>query len=225
MEAPFNYVVYIVGILAGYQVIVMLGRAISARIAGPYAQAVSGPLISISIPLPRHSSDDDQSDEMETGNTETLGNTENACVSQCDEPVSMAFSDMGERKALPVMTHEERSELLKCRNDALILLSRCIDYNKATSTPDFGVIPRYDKIKMKAEYRGAAVDILEYSGMVSKTKNKTFVVPEIGTCEALFNLIRRNERRVYPVGYAERKQAILDSAVAALPHTKSGDDD
>ena len=198
-----------------------LGRALAARIAGPNAGLVlSGPIISINIALPhRREVEEDQEDDGETGNTETgetLGNTPgNTSVS----PVSTVFeaNDMGERKLLPRMTSDERNELLACRNSALILLSRCVDYYKVKQEQDIGVIPRYDKIGTKAEYRGQIVDTLEYSGFVSKTKNKTFVVPEIGTCTALFELIRSNQRRVYPIGYAERKQAILDSAVNALP--------
>jgi hypothetical protein len=78
--------------------------------------------------------------------------------------------------------------------------------------------PRYDKIAMKAETRGAIVDALEYSEVVSKMPNKrTFVVPEIGTCAALMRLIVENRKRVYPVGYCERQKELLDGAINALP--------
>lgn len=204
-----------------------LGRAIAARIAGPHADALlNTPIIPISlslnIALPhRREVEEDHGNDMETGNTETAGNTGetqgNSAVSLPQTSQTFEANDLGTHKTLPVMSREELSELRACHNDALTLLARCMDYYKAQNETDFGIIPRYDKIRMKAEYRGQIVDMLEYSGVVSKTKNKTFVVPEIGTCTALFNLIHTDKRRIYPVGYAERKQAVLDSAVNALP--------
>jgi hypothetical protein len=118
------------------------------------------------------------------------------------------------------MTPAERAELLATRHEAIGLLAKCSDYYKA-NPPDTGIIPRYTEIGMNAEARGLIVDNLVYSGCVSVIKNKrTFVVPEIGTCAALLRLIVSNQRRIYPVGYNERRQERLDNAVAILPERR-----
>lgn len=218
MSDPFEFIKQIVIYGVGAAIALMIAQAIAARIAGPNAIPTS-PLIAISIALPpRRKIETDREDEQETGNRETEETLGNIPVSHALAPELMTVSDLGQQKLLPIMTHDERIELLTCRNDALILLSRCIDYYKATpAEQDFGVVPRYNKIRMKAEYRGQIVDSLEYSGIVSKLPNKTLIIPEIGTCAAAFELIKSNRKRIYPVGYAERKQQIMDSAVHALP--------
>ena len=212
--------------IIGAYLVLLLGRAMAARLAGPqnaemvlnfvpFPFSILTDLIS-ALPHAQQMDNDDEN-EPETGNRETLGNTGNtAGNTPAQEFMSISYN--GEQHLAPRMTREEHAELLGARHDAIVLLDRCVKYYREANLADDGTIPRYDKINMKAEYRGAVVDMLEYSGAVSKIPNKrTFVVPEIGTCALLMQMIINNRLRVYPVGYAERKQAILDSAVQSLP--------
>lgn len=204
--------------------LLMIGRAIAARIAGDKYEVVLGmSLITITVPaLPRLRGESSNESTPETGNTETLENTGNTGETLPAMAEYMAVSDMGAQKLLPRMTADELMELRRCRHMAMELLARCLKYYESVGEKDTGIIPRYDKIGMKAEYRGQIVDMLEYSEVVSKIANKkTFVVPEIGTCAALMDLIRLNRKKVYPVGYCERAQALEQSAVNALEATST----
>jgi hypothetical protein len=223
METPLLFFVEVGKYLIVGYVIALLGRAVAARIAGPQAGLVLGTaLISISIPLPRHSKGDPESEnDAETENTETLGNTGNSSVSLPETPEIVSLSSKGDTWPALRMTPEERDELLRTRHEAIALLDRCVKFYRETGKADDGTIPRYNDINMQAELRGAIVNTLVYSGFVSVIKNKrTFVVPEIGTCAGLMYLLINNKRRVYPVGYAERNKELLDSAVSALPEVK-----
>lgn len=225
--------------------VILLGRAVAARIAGNNAQLVLGSsLMTINIhlpeflqhmfPLPRRSSDDDQESDEETGNTETPGNTGNTTVSAVSE--YMTVNDSSGSRLVKRMTKDEFDEFVDVRNDALDLLRLCIEYHRLMHEPDDGLIPHYSAFKKRAEMntgigadtRGKIVKNLEYSGLVSVIDRKsTRVVPAIdidsghpiiiGSCSELVKLITRGRVWVYPDGYNERKQALLDSAVAALP--------
>lgn len=218
-------------VVVGAYLVLLLGRAMAARLAGPqnaemvlnFVPFPFSILTDLLNALPRsRQMDDDQSNEPETVNTETLGNAGNT-VGNTAEPQFMTVTDLGMQKIVPRMTREEHAELLNARHDAIVMLDRCVKYYRDSQSEDDGTIPRYDKISMKAEHRGAIVDMLVYSGAVSKIPNKrTFVIPEIGTCAMLMKLIIDSRLRVYPVGYAERKQALLDSAVQAIPENVHG---
>lgn len=184
-----------------------------------YVLTADGP-----TPLLLKAGDDQQDPVLETGNTETpgnTGNTESGSVSNAEESEFLPVTNQGHPSSVLRMTQDERDELLQTRHEAIGLLAKCVDYYRANQRTDLGQLPRYDDIGMNAEQRGYIVDNLEYSGCVSKRKNKpTLVVPEIGTCAELMRLIVQNKKRVYPVGYHERRQARLDSAVMALPEAR-----
>lgn len=200
-----------------------LGRAIAARIAGDSDRAelaLSNSILTVNfpfplLPAPSHVIDGNSG---ETGNRETAETAGNSTVSGSDQPSPVPFNDLGEAKMLTPMTREEYQEFRDVRTGALELLARCAQYYQREQKPDNGIIPRFDKLGMQAERRGEIVASLEYSGLVSVINaSKTFVVPEIGTCAALMKMIARDQRRVYPSGYAERRQQRLDDAVGALP--------
>lgn len=203
---------------AGY-LLLLLGRAVAARIAGPHAELVLGTsLITISIPpLPRRSDDDGEEDDEETGNRETLetpGNTRETAGETPDLTVAYA----GEQHLVPRMSREEYHELVNVRLQAIGLLDRCVKYYRDNQIADDGIIPRYDKIHMKAEDRGKTVDDLWESGYIIKNPNKTSTDPAyFPTCASLMQAIIDKRARVYPMGYLERKRQIRDSAVMALP--------
>jgi hypothetical protein len=199
--------------------LLFIGRGIAARIAGPNAAAVLGmALVSVSFgsPLPRRRVETDQAESNETDNGETVGNGGNATVSTVSD--YMMVSDNGAQSLVKRMTAAERSELLLTRNNAIGLLAHCVDYYKANSKIDDGRIPRYNHIKMGAKQRQDICATLEYSGVLSIFPgDKTIVVPEVGTCEALMRLIIEGKKRIYPVGYCERAKELMDSAVMGLP--------
>lgn len=220
---------FLVVIIASYLALLM-GRAIAARIAGqnnaemvlnfvPFPFSILTDLVS-ALPHSRQMDDDQESDE-ETGNTETPENSGNTLGNTAGNSVSQEFMSLnynGGQHLAPRMTREEHAELVGVRHDAIALLDRCVKYYHDTQTVDDGTIPRYDKISMKAEHRGTIVDNLWYSTYVVKTKNRTYTDPQyFTTCAALMQAIINNRVRVLPMGYAERKQDILDSAVQILP--------
>lgn len=223
--------VFVLGIIA-----LTLGRALAARIAGPHAPLVlGGPIITINITLPhRREMEEDQEVDVETGNTETPGNTENTAISTVSD--YMTVTDSAGSRLVKRMTQEELIEFTKARNDALDLLKMCLEYDHKLSLPDDGTIPHYTaftkRAKMEvgigAKTRGDIVANLEYSGLVSvKDRKSTRVVPVkdpdsehpliIGSCTELIKLITRGRVWVYPDGYNERKYEQHMDAVMALP--------
>lgn len=196
----------------------MIGRAVAARIAGDNADAVLGmALISISIPLPRREKETVDEKQAETDNTITAENT----GEQPKTPDFMAVSNIGAKSIVPSMTREEHEELIRVRHEAIGLLNKCVMYYQSARLPDDGTIPRYDKLKMNADDRGKIVDNLWYSTYIVKTKNKTYTDPAyFATCQSLMRAIIANKAKVYPMGYSERKQELIDSAVMALPENQ-----
>ena len=133
---------------------------------GNHAPLVLGAaLVSVSIPLPQRRGGDLSEDEAETGNTETAENGQN---SQENTVELMTVSDLGWPSVIAKMTPAEAAELRQFQHRAIALLDRCIKHYRETGTTDDGTIPRYDKIQMNAEQRGAIVDALEYSEVASK---------------------------------------------------------
>lgn len=200
----------------------MIGRAIAARIAGDHAEEVLGmSLISITLPaLPRRRSDTVDEKQAETGNTTTPENTKE----QPETPDFMAVSNIGAKSIVPSMTREEHEELIRVRHEAIGLLNKCVTYYQDNSLTDDGTIPRYDKIKMNADDRGKIVDNLWYSTYIVKTKNKTYTDPAYhASCQSLMRAIISGKAKVYPLGYSERKQELMDSAVMALPANERHD--
>jgi len=222
----FTATIQIGGALVLCYCALMIGRAIAARIAGDKYEAVLGmALISISVAaLPNRRGESSNENEMETDNTTTQDNTGKHGETLLETPQVMSAHGLVSSPVIVKITDEEEQELLQVRHEALDLLARCVKYYQDNETVDDGTIPRYDEIKMKSSYRGAICKNLEYSGWVSIIKNqRTFVVPEIGTCATLRRSIIDNRRRVYPVGYAERQKELRDSAVLGLPETKTHD--
>lgn len=198
-----------------------LVRAIASRIAGDEGRAkiaLANPgftvyLPTALLPAPRY---DDEENETETGNTATLGNSGNTGETVQDE-VFPVNSSAGTHPVL-VQTREEYQELMTVRHEAIGLLNRCLNYYAESNTVDDGTIPRYDKLKMKAEDRGQIVDNLWYSTYVVKTKNRTYTDPQyFGTCAALMQAIISNRAKVLPLNYAERRQERLNQAISQLP--------
>lgn len=206
--------------------IILLGRAVAARIAGNNAQLVLGSsLITISLPaLPRRSSDDDQESDEETGNTETpeyAGNTEETAG---ETPYFDRFNDLGEQRLVPKMSRDEYHEFVAVRVRAIDLLQRCVKYYADNQMSDNGIIPRYDKIGMKSQNRQDAVNDLWYSQYIVKAPNVTSVDPAYyPTCGTLMQAIIDKQARVYPLGYLERKKALRDAAFNALPENDRND--
>ena len=226
MLDPFEFTFRAGAALVLLYILVMVGRAVAARIAGTNAGLVLGAsLLTISLPtFPSRGGADDHELEGETGNRETLGNTGNGTVSLPETAELMQVSELGKPYLTTRMTGAERAELMTTRHEAIALLDRCCRFYKESGKPDDGTIPRFDVLKMSAEDRGAIVKNLEYSEAVSIIKNKrTFVAPEVASsCAALMQLIVSNRKRIYPVGYCERQKELLDSAVNALPEVVRG---
>lgn len=198
-----------------------LARAVAARLAGDEGRArmaLANPSFTLYLPaalLPPPRDDDDEND-TETGNTTTLGNSENSPETGAETLVML--SQNGVKSVAPAMTREEYHELVAVRQSAIGLLNRCVEYYRKNQIADDGTIPRYDKIAMNAAERGKIVDDLWDSSFVIKSQNKTVVDPQYyKTCEALMNAIISGRAKVYPFGYTERKQRRLDDAVMALP--------
>lgn len=230
---------FVLAVMAGAVVCynsLLLGRAIAARIAGDNAYlALSAPLFAIVAPLPHRKGDDNDENNMETGNTatrETLGNSVgNTDLTTVSAVPMMQVTSAGRVSIVPSLSkaeidamRAERDELDALRHDAIGLLDRCIKYYKDNGKTDEGTIPRYDKIGMKSENRGVIVNALWYSGLVNKTQNRTWVNEESlaglgysATCAALLHVIAYKRVKVFPVGYNERKHKTLDSAFDALP--------
>ena len=204
-------------------VVILIGRAGAARIAGDgdrayHALALMPPItiFQLASPTAPPENEDHLENARETGNTKTVenghGNTENSDFEL------IPYSDRGKDKPLLIMTPDERAELMTVRHEAIGLLSKCVEYYKHTGELDTGVIKRYNDLGMNSEKRGLIVDNLVYSGIASVINNKrSFIVPEIGTCTVALDLIVTNLRRVYPVGYHDRKQQRLEQAVQLLP--------
>jgi hypothetical protein len=205
-------------LLAGY-ILLMVGRAVAARIAGEHAELVLSPsLVSIYVPLPQRGAVGNEGNGVNTDNTATAGNTEIQPDTGSD---MLSLSANGDTWPVLRMSAAERDELQKVRHESIALLQRCVTYYADGHLTDDGTIPRFDLLKMSSKSRGEIVSNLEYSGVVSVVKNsRTFVIPEISTCALLMASLVSNQRRVYPVGYAERKQELLDAAVNALPEVQ-----
>lgn len=237
--------------IAAYLVL-LLGRAIAARIAGDHAESVLDASlitipITVTLALPhRQSGESNQENARKTENTETPENTGNTAVSTVSE--YMTVTDNGISRLVKRMTPEEHQEFTKVRNDALDLLRLSIEYHQIMGEPDDGLIPHYMAFKNKtktkgkmamnigigAQTRGKIVRDMEYSGLVSVIDRKsTRVVPIkdpdsdhpilIGSCTELAKLITRGRVWVYPDGYNERNQLLTDSAVQALPELERND--
>lgn len=219
---PLDFVVQILAVGVGAYSALLLARAIAARIAGQNAPLVlGGPLISISIPLPRRSTDDDDEDDGETGNRETAETPGNSRETAGETPDLVSLGYAGEQHLVPRMSREEYHELVAVRQQAIGLLDRCVTYYRENQMADDGVIPRYDKIHMKSEDRGKIVDNLWESGYIIKNPNKTSTDPAyFPTCSSLLQAIIDKRARVYPMGYLDRKRQRLDDAIAALPEHK-----
>lgn len=202
-----------------------VGRAIASRIAGDEGRAkiaLANPGFTIYLPTallpaPR---DEDQIIDSETGNTatpENSGNSEETGGETAQERVFPVNSSAGTHQVLAI-SRDEYQELMTVRHEAIGLLNRCVNYYRESNTVDDGTIPRYDRIRMKAEDRGQIVDNLWYSTYVVKTKNRTYTDPQyFPTCAALMQAIISNRAKVYPLNYAERKQARLENAISQLP--------
>lgn len=219
-------------LIAGY-LLILLGRAVAARIAGDHADSVLDSSlitipITVTLALPhRNQKDNDQKNDGETGNRETPDDTGNSGETPGETPDDtglMTLGYAGEQHLAPRMSRQEHHELIAARNDAIGLLDRCVAYYRENQVADNGVIPRYDKIHMKPELRGAIVDSLWYSQWVVKSPNKTSVDPAyFPTCKDLMQAIIDKRARVYPMGYLERKKQLLDSAVQGLPELERDD--
>jgi len=209
-------------VVVGLYVVLMLGRALAARIAGDHAELVLSPsLISIYVPLLQRGAGGNEGNSSSTDNSATPDSAE---LQQDTGPDTLALTANGVTIPVTRMTGKERDELQAARHEAIGLLQRCVSFYKESGMVDDGTIPRFDLLKMSSDGRGAIVRSLEYSGWVSVVKNsRTFVIPEINSCALLMSSIVSNQRRVYPVGYAERKQELLDAAVQGLPvHDRGG---
>lgn len=224
---PFDFLAQFLALSVGAYSALLMVRAIAARVAGNNAPLVlGGPLISINFPLPRRENENDQDDAGETGNTETANHTGNSVETPPETSDLMTVGYQGEQHLVPRMSREEYHRLLDVRFRAIGLLEHCVKYYKDNQAADTGVIPRYDSIGMNAKNRQDAVNDLWYSSFVVKSPNQTSVDPMYFTsCGALLQAIIDKRVRVVPFNYLEDKQKLLDEAVAALPHTKSGDDD
>jgi hypothetical protein len=239
----FDPLAFVIGLIpevikyaVGAYALILITRAVAARIAGPNAPLVLNmPLIA----LPHWQSLGTKSEfDKETDNTTTLENTEEHLKEHWETPQEtlpavevMAAGGLVPSPIITKMDREEREELLRVRHEAIALLQRCVEYyqvkhedkksGEMVKITDNGTIPRYDELGMSSDNRGKICHNLEESGLVSIVKNhSTFVVPEIGTCAALMSLLIRNQKRVYPAGYSQRRQKLLDSAVAALPEAQ-----
>jgi hypothetical protein len=143
MFDPFETTFRVGAALVGLYVLIMVGRAIAARIAGTHAPLVLGvSLLTISLPpLPNRAGADDHELEGETGNRETLENAGNGSVSQPDTVELMQISEVGTPYLTTRMTGAERAELLQVRHEAIILLDRCVKYYRENNKTDDGTIP------------------------------------------------------------------------------------
>lgn len=223
---PFDFVIRLVALFVGVYIVVLMGRAIAARIAGNHAPLVLGTaLINISLPLPRRYSDEDDENDMETGNTETLKTSGNSGETAGETPEMVTMNYSGEQHLVPRLSREEYHELISVRVRAIDLLDRCVKYYRDNQAADSGVIPRYNKIGMKATDRQAAVDNLWYSQYVVKAPNETKVDPAyFATCKELMQAIIDKRARVFPLGYLEQQEKKRMDIVANLPESKRDDD-
>lgn len=230
---PIQFVIELMKWGIAAYLVLLLGRAVAARIAGEHAESVLDSSlitipITVTLALPHHNQkDNDQELAEETGNRETPDNTGNSGETPGETPDDaglMTLGYAGEQHLAPRMSRQEHHELIKARNEAIGLLDRCVKYYREKQKTDDGVIPRHDKIHMQPELRGTIVDSLWYSQWVVKAPNKTSVDPAyFPTCNDLMLAIRDGRARVYPMGYLERKQAMLNEAVQALPELERND--
>lgn len=225
---PFPVVTYLVILLVGSASVLTLFRAISARIAGPYSQAISSPLINVTfnaLPHPKES-EENQENAGETGNTATLENTgnngetmrETMGMSPLAQSNMALVNDTNGSHVSPLLTREDYHELVEVRVHSIALLEACVKYYAAKEETDCGVIPRYDEIHMKSANRQAYVNDLWYSQFVIKAPKKTMVDPALyQSCKELMEAIKANRAKVYPMGYLEKLEKRRMDAVNALP--------
>lgn len=220
---PLDFLFQFSAVFVGAIIALTLGRALAARIAGPHAGLVlSGPIIAINIALPHsREREEDQDNEIDTGNTETAGNTEETQGNTKETALSapsdyMTVTDNSGSRSVRRFTREEYHELVEIRVKTIDLLQKCLDYYRESGETDDGKIPRWNKIHMQSEDRGRYVDALWDSGYVLKSSKGTLIDPAyFPTCEALMLAIKENRVTVYPYGWAERmKQKHLEAAMA-----------
>lgn len=226
---PLDFFFYFAAVFVGALIALTLGRALAARIAGPHAALVlGGPIISITFALPHsREREEDQESEIDTGNTDTPENTKETAGNTEETPGDMlplVVNHSGDQHLVPRMTREEYHELIEIRVKVIDLLQKCLDYYRETGEPDKGVIPRWNKIHMQSEDRGKYVDALWYSGYVIKSSKGTLIDQAYyPTCAALLQAVKDNQIRVYPYGWAQRKQKRHMDAAMALPENKRDD--
>jgi len=216
-------------LIVGSYLVLLMGRALAARIAGdnadlalnfvPFPFSILTDLVN-ALPYQRRESDDRIIDG-ETGNTETLDNTEQHGETLLETQMLMQVTDTSGQRLVPRITDEEWDRFEIARRNAIVLLNRCVLYYRDhPEEKDDGKIPRYNKLGMKSENRGSAVDDLWESGFCSKGNSGTYIFPEVArSCAELYqHIVKRDPKyRVFPYGYERQHKDVLDSAVQALP--------
>lgn len=199
----------------------MIGRGIAARIAGQNAAAVLGmALVSVSFgsPLPRRRGDEDNDEIAES--TRYAGAPEYAEVRQ-STPELMQVNEAAGSYLTPRISDEEKAGIETARRNAIVLLTKCINYYKEHPAEiDNGIIPPHSDLHMGSDNRREAVNALWESGMVTKGNKGTFINSDVAaSCAELFQHIKDRDPkyRVYPLGYFDNKKELLDSAVMDLP--------
>jgi hypothetical protein len=223
----FTATVQIGGAVVALYFLLLMGRALSARAAGPHAELVlNQPLLTMLIPLPHwRKRDDVEESELDTGYTNT---PEYAKVRESTPESTqemLVVNDIGKPALLPRLTDEEAISLEEARRNAIVLLNKCVQYYQSDAAKlagelDTGQIPRHDVIHMGSKQRKQIVDDLWESGFCSKGNTGTYILSEVSaSCgELLQHIIKRDPKyRVYPLGYSRRKKSIMDDAVNALP--------
>ncbi len=227
-------VVRAIVLIVGSYLILLMGRALAARIAGdnadlalnfvPFPFSILTDLVS-ALPFQRRS-DSDREFVEETGNTATRENTRQHEETLPETQTMMQVTDTHGQRLVQRMTDEEWDRFEVARRNAIVLLNKCILYYRDhPDEKDDGQIPRYNKLGMKSENRGAAVDDLWESGFCSKGNSGTYIFPEVSrSCAELYqHIVKRDPKyRVYPYGYERQHAQALDDAVQALPENVHG---
>jgi hypothetical protein len=222
MNDPIDLFVRATAVLIGAYLVLLLGRALAARIAGDHADLVlSFALISFSLPLPLRSSEDDQKNDAETDNTTTPGNTGKHAETPPEMQTMMKVTDVSGQRLVPEWDTQQWESFEIARRNAIVLLNKCIlYYQEHPKEKDTGQIPHYKKLGMNAGNRGGAVNDLWESGFCSKGPSGSYIHPEVArSCSELYqHIVKRDPKyRVYPYGYERQKNDTLDNAVNAIP--------